>query len=48
MLTVGHKKIGWDGVDWIHLDQDIEKWLAVMQLLLNVRVPYSAAHVLSS
>ena len=47
-VTVGRKKIGWDGVDWIHLAQDIEKWRAVMQLLLNLRVPYSAVNVLRS
>jgi len=47
-VTVGRKKIGWDGVDWVRLPQDIEKWQAVMQLLLNLRVPRSAVNVLSS
>ena len=47
-VTVGRKKIWWDGVDWIHLAQDVQKWQAVMQLLLNLRVPHSAVNFLSS
>ena len=47
-VTLGRKKIGWDGVDWIHLAQDVEKWRAVMQLLLNLRVPCTLVNVLNS
>jgi hypothetical protein len=36
-ITVEHKEIGWDGVDWIHMAQDKDKWRAhvnaVMRLL---------------
>lgn len=38
-VKVGRKKIEWDGVDWIHLAQDREKWRAVTQSLMNLRVP---------
>jgi len=25
------KKTGWEGVDWIHLDQDRNKWCALVK-----------------
>jgi hypothetical protein len=45
-VKVGRKKLGWDGVDWIYLAQDREKWLAVMRLLMNLHVPHNAVNVL--
>jgi hypothetical protein len=32
-------EIGWDGVDWIGLAQDRAKWRALMNSVMNVRVP---------
>jgi hypothetical protein len=32
-------EIGWDGVDWIGLAQDREKWIALMNAVMNLRVP---------
>jgi hypothetical protein len=32
-------KAGWEGVDWIHMAQDRERWLAVVNTLINLRVP---------
>jgi hypothetical protein len=46
-VKVGRKKLGWDGVDWIYLAPDREKWLAVMRLLMNLHVPHYAVNVLS-
>jgi hypothetical protein len=30
---------GWEGVDWIHVDQDRDQWWAVMNTVMNFRVP---------
>jgi hypothetical protein len=31
-------EIGWEGMDWIHLVLDADKWLAVVNTVLNLRV----------
>jgi hypothetical protein len=33
------RKIGWDGVDWIHMGQDRDQWRALVNTVLNLRVP---------
>jgi hypothetical protein len=33
------REIGWDGVDWIDLAQDRGKWRALVNTVLNLRVP---------
>jgi hypothetical protein len=30
---------GWDGVDWIEVAQDREKWGALVNTVMNLRVP---------
>jgi hypothetical protein len=32
-------EIGWDGVDWIGLAQDRDKWRALVNAVMNLRVP---------
>jgi hypothetical protein len=32
-------EIGWDGVDWIDLAQDKDQWRALVNTVLNLRVP---------
>jgi hypothetical protein len=32
-------EIGWDGVDWIDLAQDWDQWRALMNTVMNLRVP---------
>jgi hypothetical protein len=32
-------EIGWDGVDWIGLVQDRDKWRALVNAIMNLRVP---------
>jgi hypothetical protein len=32
-------EIGWGGVDWIGLAQDRNKWRALVNFVLNLRVP---------
>jgi hypothetical protein len=32
-------EIGWDGVEWIDLAQDRDQWRALVNLVMNLRVP---------
>jgi hypothetical protein len=32
-------EIGWGGVDWICLAQDRDKWRALVNAVMNLRVP---------
>jgi hypothetical protein len=32
-------EIGWDGRDWIKLSQDRDKWRALVNTVMNLRVP---------
>jgi hypothetical protein len=34
-------EIGWDGVDWSELAHDRDKWRALVNTLMNLRVPYN-------
>jgi hypothetical protein len=33
------RDIGWDGMDWIDLTQDRDQWKALVNTLMNFRVP---------
>jgi hypothetical protein len=33
------REIGWDGMDWIYLAQDKDKWRALVNKIMNLRVP---------
>jgi hypothetical protein len=33
------KEIGWDGVHWIDMAQDRDQWRALVNTVLNLRVP---------
>jgi hypothetical protein len=32
-------EIGWGGVDWIGLAQDMDKWRALVNAVMNLRIP---------
>jgi hypothetical protein len=32
-------EIGWDGIDWIDLPQDMDQWRALVNTVINLRVP---------
>jgi hypothetical protein len=31
--------IGWEGVGWIHLTKDKDKWMALVNTVMNFRIP---------
>jgi hypothetical protein len=33
------REIGWDGVDWVYLAQFCDKWRALVNTVMNLRVP---------
>jgi hypothetical protein len=32
-------EIGWEGADWMHLAHDRDQWRAVVNAIMNLRVP---------
>jgi hypothetical protein len=38
-IKIDLRKIGWDGVDWIGMAQDRDHWSALVNTVLNLRVP---------
>jgi hypothetical protein len=33
------REIGWDGIEWIYLAQDRDQWRALVNTIMNLRVP---------
>jgi len=33
------KEVGWRGMDWIDLDQDRDRWRALVNAVMKLRVP---------
>jgi hypothetical protein len=38
-IRIDLTEIGWELVDWIHLAEDRDKWLAVVNTVMKLRVP---------
>jgi hypothetical protein len=38
-ITIDLREIGWDGVDWVDLAQDRDQWRALVNTVMNLRVP---------
>jgi hypothetical protein len=38
-IKIGLREIGWDGMDWIDLAQDRDHWRALVNTVMNFRVP---------
>jgi hypothetical protein len=38
-ITMDLREIGWDGVDWVDLLQERNQWRALVNTVMNIRVP---------
>jgi hypothetical protein len=38
-IKMDHREREWDGMDWIYLVQDSDKWRALVSSVMNLRVP---------
>jgi hypothetical protein len=38
-IKVDLREIGWSGMDWIHLAQDRDQWRALVNTVMDLRVP---------
>jgi len=47
-IRIDLREVGWEDVDWIHLAQDRNEWWDLVNMVLNLRVPYNSGEFLSS
>jgi hypothetical protein len=47
-IKMDHREIGWNGMDWIGLAQDRNQGRALVNTVMNLRVPQNAGNVLST
>jgi hypothetical protein len=38
-IKIDLRETGWDGVDWVDLAQDGDQWRALVNTVMNLRVP---------
>ena len=38
------KIVGWEGMDWIHLAQDWNKWHAAVGMLMKLWIPHNVGN----
>jgi hypothetical protein len=40
-------EVGWEGMDWIEMAQDRDRWWAVVNAVMNLWVPLNTANFLT-
>jgi hypothetical protein len=40
------REIGWDAMDWVDVAQDRDKWRALVNRVMNLRIPQNAGKFL--
>jgi len=38
-ITIDQQEVGWRGMDWIYLALDRDRWQALVNVVMNFRVP---------
>jgi hypothetical protein len=38
-IKMDREEIGWDGMDWVDLAEDRDEWRALVNTVMNLRVP---------
>jgi hypothetical protein len=46
-IKIDLREIGWNGMDWIDLAQERDKWRALVNTVMNLRIPKNAGKFLS-
>jgi hypothetical protein len=46
-IKIDLREIEWDGVDWIDVAPDRDQWRALVNTVMNLRVPWNAGKFLS-
>jgi hypothetical protein len=48
ILKMDLKDMGWGGMDWIALTQDKDRWRALVNAGMNLRIPQNAGNFLTN
>jgi hypothetical protein len=46
-MQIDLQEVGWRGIDWIYLTQYIDRWQALLNAVMNFRVPLNAQNFLT-